>query len=93
MGWPGLAHYLTVEEVESGSVAMELFHELGGHGESDFLRFAAELDTVIEVTKVADERRRHEFAGVPQYQLRLDDDYAHDGTPWRRRTREWMRPT
>ncbi len=69
---PGLAHYFTVEEVASGSAAMELFNEIGVLGDSDFPRFAAELDTVIEVAKVAGEKRRHDFAGVPQYQLHFE---------------------
>ncbi len=65
---PGLAEFFTPTELETGAAAMELHSELACE-ESNFVRFAQDLDRVIAFAKSLAEQRRRGFAMLADHSL------------------------
>ncbi len=63
----GLANFYTETELLSGSAAMELWQELGGGEDSDFPRFASDLDGLVRFAQVQADQRARGFAASPAF--------------------------
>ncbi len=63
----GLSNFFTEAELQNGSTALELWQELGGSEDSEFPKFASDLDGLVRFAQVQADQRNRGFAALPAY--------------------------